>query len=345
MRFASSRNIMTGMLVLGGSRFVGRAIVDAALVRGVEVAVLNNDPSPPSTSSPVEHIRADRNRPDEVLAALRGRSWATVVDTWQGNPEAVFLTGRVLQDSVQRYCYVSSIAVYEQVGPGTPGPLTEQHARIGISQSSPLTYAERKSAAEERIVSLFHDRALIVRPGLIVGPWEYVGRLPWWLIRMSEFPRVMCPEPRNRQLQWVDARDMAEWVVHSASSGESGCYNLVCSPGQMDMETLLTTCREVTGRATQLSWTSEQSLKRAGVVPWTELPLWIPKTEEGSPSAYDVDSSRACARGARFRPLEETVADVWAWMHHLGPHVLRSVLEVRPWLTRAKEEKILAGEY
>jgi nucleoside-diphosphate-sugar epimerase len=180
-----------------------------------------------------------------------------------------------------------------------------------------------------------------VRPGLIVGPWEHVGRLPWWLLRMRDHDRVLCPAPPDRPIQWVDSRDLARFLLACARAGRTGLYNLV-GP-RTSMRSVLETCCAVAGDRAALCWTDEESLRAAGVAPWSELPLWIPTDVAGS--AYDIDASRAVRAGARFRHANETIADVWAWMEGLGPARIADVLEARPWLTRAKEEQILTSHY
>lgn len=326
------------LLILGGTRFVGRALVDSALYAGCAVTLLNNDPYVPSLLQ-LERICVDRRASDEVSIALTGRHWDFVIDTWQGDPAPVSLTAELLRDSADCYCYISSTTVYQ-----TPfrASIAEDHPRLTRPYLDPQSYAARKAAAEDAIDAAFHDRALIIRPGLIVGPWEYPGRLPWWLRKMRDYPRVICPEPRDRRIQWIDSRDLADWIVRCAETRTRGTYNLVC-PAEATFEGLLLHCRRVAGEIAELCWMSEASLGRAGVQPWTELPLWLPLSDKYG-DIYNLDASSAFAAGARFRPLQQTVEDVWNWMSQLGDIALNYFLEQRPWLTRYKEEQILATE-
>lgn len=232
------------VLMLGGSVFVGRAIVVAAARAGCAVTVLNLDPLRSQPSGAVEHLRADRNRPHEMSAALRGRAWDLVIDTWKGPAEAVALTSRLLRHSVRRYCYISSVTVYR---PGVRPPLIEDYPQLNRPYTSPDEYPARKAAAEEAITTVFAGRSLILRPGLIVGPWESAGRLPWWLLRLRDHPRVLCPGPRDRPIQWVDSRDLADWLVRCADVGLTGSYNLAGPPRRTTMSSVLETCRKVTG--------------------------------------------------------------------------------------------------
>jgi nucleoside-diphosphate-sugar epimerase len=328
------------LLVLGGSQFVGRAVVASAHERGWRVTVMNHDRAGCSPDT-FEHLHADRNRLDEVAQALRGRAWDFVVDTWQGPARAVAQSCELLQASCARYCYVSSVAVYRH---SATAPLTEEHPRLAGREATADSYAARKFAAEHAVESVFGDRALLVRPGLIVGPWEYVGRLPWWLTRMGSRERVVCPEPRERSVLWVDSRDMADWIVHCGVSGATGSFNLVCPPGWITMESLLTACRRISGGRAKLCWASESTLRQAGIHPWTEMPLWIPPDADAA-TAYEIDASRAARTGAQFRPAANTIEDVWRWMTTLGPVALARFLRGRPWLTREKEERVLARHF
>ncbi|MEU1122897.1 NAD-dependent epimerase/dehydratase family protein [Streptomyces sp. NPDC005899] len=327
---------MRRLLVLGGSAFVGRAVVDAALSRGWVVTTFNWDP--PTTygdgGRAPEQIAGDRTSPAD-LARLRGRSWDQVVDTWQGPSSAVGATARLLAEAVGTYCYVSSLTVYRHPA---PAPLTEARPLLVGGPAEPSGYPERKAAAEREVVAAFGDRALLARAGLVVGPWEYVGRLPWWLLRMSEHAEVLAPGPAGRQMQYVDARDLAEWVLDAGAAGLGGGYNVVCPPGRATTGRLLDACRTVTGGSASLRWVAEDRLLAHGVRPWTELPLWIPH-RPGEADVYDVDVNRVLASGARFRPLEETVSDTWAWLSRSPRH--RATLQSRPWLTREREELVL----
>ncbi|MGW6741378.1 NAD-dependent epimerase/dehydratase family protein [Streptomyces sp. NPDC055025] len=323
---------MRRLLVLGGSAFVGRAVVEAALSRGWAVTTFNWDR--PTRTGALEHITGDRTSPGD-LAALRGRSWDQVVDTWQGPSAAVRASARLLAGSVENYCYISSLTVYRHPA---PAPLTESRPLLAGRSDDRAGYPERKAGAEREVVAVFGDRALLARPGLVVGPWEYVGRLPWWLLRMRDHTDVLAPGPTGRQVQYVDARDLAAWVLDAGRARLGGGYNVVCPPGHATTGRLLEACRAVTGGSARLNWIADDRLLDSGVQPWSELPLWIPRRPDEA-DVYDVDVTRILAAGGRFRPLEETVADTWAWLTRSPEH--RAVLQPRPWLTREREELLL----
>ncbi|WP_410631020.1 NAD-dependent epimerase/dehydratase family protein [Amycolatopsis sp. cmx-4-83] len=312
------------VLVLGGGVFAGRAVAERGLAEGWRVTAFNRDPR---ALPGVEHLRGDRTAD---VSALAGRQWDLVVDTWLGPPEAVERTARLLSGSVDRYAYVSSLTVYADP---LPKPLDES---APLLPGASADYPHRKAAAERAVAAHFGDRALVVRTGLLLGPHERVGRLPWWLLRLRDGAPVPAPAPVGRQVQFADVRDLAVWVLSSARAGTGGAYNFACPPGHATMGSLLGACRTAVG-AGELRWIDERVLLATGVRPWVELPLWIPVRPDAG-DVYCVDTSRVAATGALFRPLEETVEDTWRWLVSAEP-----VLDDRPWLTRSAQARVLAA--
>ncbi|MEV8586413.1 NAD-dependent epimerase/dehydratase family protein [Streptomyces sp. NPDC051180] len=301
------------MLMLGGTEFVGRAIVEEALGRGWEVTVFHRGRHTPPEGA--ASLLGDRTTPDG-LAALATGTWDVVVDTWSAAPSAVRDVARLLADRVGRYAYVSSRSVYTwppAAGLAEDGPLVE-----GSADDGDVPYAEAKRGGELAATAAFGaDRTLHVRAGLIIGPYENVGRLPWWLDRIARGGPVLAPGPRDLPLQYVDARDLAVWTLDAVAAGLSGPYNLISPAGHTTMGGLLDACVRVTGSDAELRWTSPEVLVAAGVEPWSELPVWVPPGEMYD-ALHAADVSRAVAAGLRCRPVEETVADTWAWLRSLG---------------------------
>lgn len=324
------------LLVLGGTAFVGRAVVAAAVGHGWTVTTFSWDRTP-ADAPPVEHVVGDRTR-QAGLSLLDGRTWDYVVDTWQGAPEAVRQTARRLAGSVGTYAYVSSLTVYAWP---VPGPLTESAPVSTATSGEDLPYPQRKAAAEWEVREAFGERALLVRPGLVVGPWEYPGRLPWWLLRLLDGGAVLAPGPPTRYVQYVDARDLAGFLLHCGRHQTSGAYNLVCPPGTVTMASLLDACRRATLSTARFWWVDQDWLLAAGVVPWTELPLWVP-TFNSVADIYDVDVSMALAAGARFRPVDDTIRDTWTWLRGLDADAV-AALGTRARLTREREAGLLAA--
>ncbi|MFF5788178.1 NAD-dependent epimerase/dehydratase family protein [Streptomyces sp. NPDC012693] len=307
------------LLMLGGTEFVGRAIVDAALARGWEVTVFHRGRH--AAPAGVTSLLGDRTTGPDGLAALAEGSWDAVVDTWSAAPSAVRDAAGLLARRAGRYAYVSSRSVYAwppAAGLAEDGPLVE-----GSPDAGDVPYAEAKRGGELAVTDAFGaDRALFVRAGLIIGPYENVGRLPWWLGRIARGGPVLAPGPASLPIQYIDVRDLAEWTLDAVAAGLSGPYNLVSPPGHTTMGELLDACVRVTGSDAELRWTDPEALLAAGAEPWSELPVWLPPGEMYD-AMHTADVSRAVAAGLRCRPAEETVADTWAWLASLGgvaPH-------------------------
>jgi 2'-hydroxyisoflavone reductase len=303
------------LLVLGGTEFVGWAVVEAALARGDQVTVFNRGRGPVPTG--VSALRGDRTV-DGGLAALSDGSWDVVVDTWSAEPFVVQNSARLLADRVGHYAYISSRSVY--VYPPAPdlaedGPVVESSPEAGRDGAT-VEYAEAKRGGELAAVESFGDRALLVRAGLILGPHENINRLPWWLKRINRGGPVLAPGPHDLDLQYSDARDLAGWTLQAAERGLGGAFNLVTPPAHTTMGELLETCVRVTGSDAELRWFAPEVILEAGIEPWTQLPIWIPPGPEHA-GMHRGDVSKALAAGLRCRPVGETVADTWAWLQSL----------------------------
>ncbi|MFJ4520158.1 NAD-dependent epimerase/dehydratase family protein [Streptomyces sp. NPDC088810] len=328
------------LLVLGGTEFVGRAVVEAALGRGWEVTVFHRGRHRPPAG--VRSLHGDRTAPDGLAAlAAAGAGWDAVVDTWSAAPRAVHEAARLLRGRAGRYAYVSSRSVYAWPWPrgaAEDAPLVE-----GAADAGPTDYAADKRGGELAAVGAFGTAdSLLVRAGLILGPYENVGRLPWWLTRIARGGPVLAPGPRELPLQYVDARDLAAWLLGALERGLSGPYNLVGPPGHTTMGELLEACLRVTGADAELRWTDPQLVLDAGIEPWTELPVWVPPGGEMFDAVHCADVSRALATGLVCRPVGETVADTWRWLTELGGSAPQRPDRTRKGLDPQVEAKVLA---
>ncbi|MFD7246917.1 SDR family oxidoreductase [Streptomyces massasporeus] len=330
------------LLMLGGTEFVGRAVVEAALGRGWDVTVFHRGrhDAPPGVRS----LFGDRTAPGG-LAALADDpgEWDVVVDTWSAAPHAVRDTARLLRGRAGRYVYVSSCSVYAWAPPAgydEDAPLVE-----GASADAGQTaYPQDKRGGELAVLDAFGaDRSVLVRSGLILGPYENIGRLPWWLGRTARGGPVLAPGPRDLPLQYVDVRDLAEWIVRAAERELSGPYNLVSPQGHATMGALLDACTRVTGDAAELRWTEPGVILEAGIEPWTELPVWVPPGSDLHDALHSADVSRAVGAGLVCRPVEETVADTWRWLQDLGGVTPQRPDRPRSGLDPEVEAKVLAS--
>ncbi|POX54815.1 reductase [Streptomyces sp. Ru71] len=305
------------LLVLGGTEFVGRAVVEAALGRGWEVTVFHRGRH--TAPAGARSLHGDRTSPDGLAAlAEADGTWDAVVDTWSAAPRAVRDAARLLRDRVPRYVYVSSCSVYaypRPAGYGEDATLVD-----GASADAGQTdYARDKRGGELAAAAEFGaDRSLLVRCGLILGPYENVGRLPWWLNRIARGGPVLAPGPRELPLQYIDVRDLAEWTLGAVEQELSGPYNLISPQGHATMATLLESCVRATSGPAELRWTDPGTILDAGIEPWTQLPVWVPPDGDLHDALHAADVSRALATGLRCRPVGETVADTWRWLRDLG---------------------------
>ncbi|MCS0636273.1 reductase [Streptomyces sp. LP05-1] len=332
------------LLILGGTEFVGRAVTEAAVARSCEVTVFNRGSRP--VPAGVRVLRGDRTAPDG-LAALADGEWDLVVDTWSADPGPVRDAARLLAERAGRYAYVSSRSVYTWPAPAGAAEDAPVVAGAGPDETG-VPYPEAKRGGELAALDAFGpDRTLLARAGLILGPWENIGRLPWWLRRIARGGPVLAPGPRELPLQYIDARDLAGWLLTAAGAGLSGAYDLVSPPGHTTMGELLDTCVRVTGADAELRWTEPEKILAAGITPWTELPVWSPPGWENG--AYEAmhrsDPGKARAAGLRCRPVAETVADTWAWLRaadgtdRTGPEPARRAMG----LPAEKEAEVLNG--
>lgn len=302
------------LLVLGGTHHVGRAVVETALARGDEVTTINRGLSRAAATG-VEALVADRTDPVALRQAVADREWDAVIDTWSGAPRVVGDSCQLLADRVGHYGYVSSRSVYQWPIPSG----ADEHAPLvdgDPDEDNDEDYAAAKRGGELAALQVFGDRALLARAGLILGPYENIGRMPWWLRRIEHGGPVLAPDPA-RPLQYIDARDLAQWMLSAAERQTGGAFNTVSRPGHCTMGQLLEAAVRVTGSDAELVWASPEAIEAAGIIPWIELPIWLPQNAEYG-GMHDGDVSAAHNAGLTCRPMRETVADTWAWLQAEG---------------------------
>jgi 2'-hydroxyisoflavone reductase len=329
------------LLIIGGSSFLGRVTAEAALHRGDEVTTFNRGISDPDVEG-VEAVRGDRTS-DEDLAQLAGRKFDVVVDTCGFVPEVVGRSARVLADSGAHYVYVSSMSA-APTWPEVPTPDgVEGHPCASDATADDGDYGVLKAGCERAVAEVFGDRSTVVRAGLIIGPYENVGRLPWWLQRIARGGEVLAPGNPDVPMQLVDARDIAEFMLDAGSAGTAGTFNVTGPRGNTTYGAWLESCVEVTGSGARLTWVSDQFLLDRSVEPWTELPLWMPPGQ-GADHAWDTDSGAAERAGLKVRPVADTVRDTWAWLLVAGqaPDVPARDYVSNPGIDPDKEQRILA---
>ncbi|QMU69582.1 NAD-dependent epimerase/dehydratase family protein [Streptacidiphilus sp. P02-A3a] len=306
------------ILVLGGTSFLGRAYVTDLLDRGHEVTTFNRGRSGPDQPG-VEAVRGDRDSPADLERLVADRRWDAVVDTSPQQPHSVALSTRLLEPRTGHYTLVSSVHAYADWG---SVPIDEDSTRHPCPADTPADQPSGnhlKAGCERALLERFGaDRSLILNCGLLIGPHENTGRLPWWLDRIARGGRVLAPGEPGRGIQAIDARDLAAFGRDRLEQGAAGRYLTTSPIGAATFGDLLTACVDATGSGAELSWTDEAVLLAAEVQPWTELPVWAPDLPDWS-AIWQVDTSRARRAGLRCRPIAETVRDTWAWMRERGP--------------------------
>lgn len=314
------------ILILGGTQFLGRHTVDAALERGHDVTLFNRGQTRPELFPDVEKLRGDR---DGDLSALEGRDFDAVVDTSGYLPRVVGRTIDALGD-IGHYTFVSTISVYRDLST----PPTEETPVAELEEPTEevmQAYGELKADCEDVVRERFPD-AFVPRPGLIVGPWDPTGRFTYWPQRIAAGGRVLAPSPPSADAQVIDVRDLAGWIVRAAEDRLAGTYNAV--DRATTREALFDTCRRVGESDAELVWVDPQFLVEHEVGEWMELPLWLAGAEHAG--MLSIDPARAFAAGLETRPLEETVRDTLEWVHS-G----EAPIEPPAGLAREKEQAVL----
>lgn len=288
-------------LVLGGTVFLGRHVVAAALERGHAVTVFNRGRSDPGPFPDVEHLRGDR---DGDLGSLRGRTWDAVVDTSGFVPRVVRQSAELLRGSTGMYAFVSTASVYplDGVDRSESGPVIRLDDPS--TEDVDAAYGGLKALCEDVVTGVYGPAALVVRSGLIVGPLDPTGRFTYWVTRLDRGGEVLAPGGPDREVQFIDARDEAGWILDMVEAGRGGTFNVTGPAGRLTLGELLARCGEV-----RLTWVTDEFLLGRRVQPYSELPLWVPPAV----GSLNMPIDRALAAGLRFRNLDATIRDTREW--------------------------------
>jgi 2'-hydroxyisoflavone reductase len=315
------------ILVLGGTRFVGRAFVEEALAAGHEVALFNRGKTGPELFPDVERIRGDRERD---LSALGTGSWDMVFDPSCYVPRVARLSAETLRDRTAQYTFVSSVSVYADettIGQAEGGRLATIDDPT-VEDVTDETYGALKVLSEQEVRRAYGGRALILRPGYICGPYDGVDRMPYWLRRVERGGEVLAPERPDFPVQLIDARDIARFALAMTEGGRGGVFNLCAPQEPYRFGDLLATAARAVGRNDlHLTWVSADFLLEHGLDAWEALPWWVPPREY---AVTRFDASRAFKAGLRARPIEESFRDCWAWDRTRAGEPLRADRGIEP---------------
>ncbi len=321
------------LLILGGTVFLGRHVVEAALASGHDVTMLTRGLTQPELFPEVRRVHGDR---DGGLGALPPERWDAVIDTCGFVPRVV---AQSLDLAWGRYVFVSSVSAYADLSkPNSEEAATQADPVDPANDDVAQHYGALKAACERRVLPL--PGGIVVRPGLIGGPYDPTGRFTYWPVRLAEGGEVLAPGPADAPVQVIDARDLAAWLVRLATHGPDGVFNAVGNATTMGAA--LATIREAVGGGARLAWAD----RFQGVNPWSELPLWVGDDADHA-GMMATPNDRAVAAGLRLRPLAETARDTLAWARSVvgdPPRQADGRYQPRT-LSRAREAEILgAGE-
>lgn len=327
------------ILILGGTGFIGPHQVEYALARGHQVTLFNRGQTNASLFPSVEKLIGDRNAPDGY-SALKGRTWDVVIDNPAQLPRWVREAGAALRDSTDRYVFVSTLSAFANrraIGIKEDGPLHEPgdpNATTVGNQYGPL-----KVRCEMEAKEAFGDRALIVRPGLIVGPGDLTDRFSYWPVRVERGGEVLAPGTPDDPVAFIDARDLSEFMVRLSEQRASGAYNCVGPRPGLTLAGMLYGIQAVTTSDAKFTWVDADFLLERGLKPYSDLPVWMPPRGDSAGWAR-MDCSKAIGAGLTFRTLADTAAATLAYYHRQTPE-RQAVL--RAGLTPEKEREVLTS--
>ncbi|MCA1830010.1 MAG: NAD-dependent epimerase/dehydratase family protein [Actinomycetota bacterium] len=315
------------LLILGGTMFLGRHIVDQALRAGHRVTTFTRGRTNPDLFPNAERLHGNR---DGDIGSLRGRRWDAVIDTSGYVP-------RVVRQSVEaidtgHYTFVSSISVYADGQASLDESATVATiADPTVEEITGESYGALKALCEQEVTGRFGDSALIVRPGLIVGPWDPSDRFTYWPRRVARGGEILAPKGPDKPTQWIDVRDLASWTLSAVERKLSGTFN--ASGRTVPFGELLDACVSASGADARITWVDEAFLLENEVGPWMELTLWIP----GDDAMMRMPTTKVDQAGMTYRPGAETVADTLAWDRAQPERPPRAGLDAE------KEAKVLAA--
>ncbi|MEY2542248.1 MAG: hypothetical protein QOI22_1850 [Verrucomicrobiota bacterium] len=335
------------ILILGGTGFTGPYQVQYALSRGHKVTTFNRGKTHPGElPNEVEQLVGDRNG---QLDALKDRQWDVVIDNPTSVPVWVRDVAQILKGNVDRYVFISTISVFADTSkPGTDetaplakytGPDPMKESRESIIASKFALYGPLKALSEKEAEKWFPKKTLIIRPGLIVGPRDETDRFTYWPVRVQRGGEVLAPGNPADPVQFIDARDLAEWTIRMIENGETGIYNATGPEKKLGIGEMLDTMKSTLNSTAKFTWVNADFLEAQKVAPWSDMPVWIPPRGEEA-GGNQVANKRALEKGLTFRGLAETTRDTVGWFKS-QPQDRQSKLKAG--LTPEREAEVLAA--
>lgn len=313
------------ILIIGGTKFLGRHLIDAALQNNHEVTLFNRGRFSHEKLANVEQIHGDRN---SDLDNLRGQNWDAVIDTCGYLPQTVKASAEFLADKINQYAFISSGSVYENLSKPdydettTTAKLSEEQKKT-VAKIDPqgelngLTLGENYGAlkvlCEEAAESAMPNRVLSIRAGMIVGAFDWTDRFAYWVMRIKKGGEILAPGTSKSFVQLIDARDLSEWIINSIEENVVGIFNAASKPFELDFGKMLGEIKTATESDAKFIWADEKFLSENNVAPWSEMPFYLPESDENLRNFLTMNVDKAFSKGLKTRPLRETVADVLNW--------------------------------
>lgn len=335
------------ILILGGTGFTGPFQVKYALSRGHKVTVFNRGKTHPGElPKEAEQLIGDRNG---QLDALKGRKWDVVIDVPTTLPVWVRDAAQILQGNVDRYIFISTISVYSDVskaGSDESAPLAKYQGADAMKETQATLrasnfglYGPLKALSEAEAEKWFPGKALIVRPGLIVGPGDESDRFTYWPARVERGGEVLAPGKPTDPVQFIDARDLAEWIIRMAEQGTTGIFNATGPKAKLGVGGMLDGIKKATRSNAQFTWVDAEFLAAQKVRPWSDMPVWIPPRGEETGFA-EISIKKALDKGLTFRPLGDTTQATLEWFHK---QTAERQAKLRAGITAEREKEVLTA--
>lgn len=332
------------LLILGGTGFLGPHVVQRALDRGHEMTLFNRGRTNNHLFPDLEKLRGDR---DGDLKALEGRKWDAVVDTSGYVPRLVTDSADLLKDAVDQYVFISTLSVF-----ASNNEPNDETAAVGtledetVEQITGTTYGPLKALCEQAAEASMPGRVSNIRPGLIVGPGDSTDRWTYWPVRIAEGGNVLAPGDPSNPVQIIDARDLANFIIHSIEAKAVGIYNAIGPAETLTMGSMLDQCKKGTASDAEFTWVDADFLSENGVRAWQDMPAWVAATTPGYAGFGLTSRKKAIAAGLEFRPISETARDTVAWYHGRVAEIEEKsgqTYRPRAGLSRERETEVLAA--
>ncbi len=327
------------ILIIGGTVFLGRHLTDIALNHGHDLTHFNRGNNILDFSPEVTTIKGDR---DGDLHLLKNQKWDAVIDTCGYYPRVVKDAIEQLKNSTDNYTFISTMSVYQD------------YSTIGIDENYPVgkiedeaseevtgsTYGPLKALCEKTILDTIPEKALIIRPGLIVGPNDQSDRFSYWTFKVSLGGQILAPGNPEAKVQFIDVRDLSEWIINLIENKQTGIFNATGPEKPLTMQDFLFECKKVSGSKAEFLWVDDETLMEFDVAPYSELPLWVPVIEE-SQGFSELSIKKALSNNLKFRPLKETILDTLNWFN-LRPYDYEISAGIDPELEKEIMEYFIA---